>query len=120
MFEEFLGCLPIGFPDQLCDSEFACPVDGNEDVQLTFSGLDFGNIDVKKADGIAFEALASGLVSLDVRQPGYPVTLKAAMQGRTCQMRNASLQGIKAVIQRKQRMPAKSDCHGFFGFCQAR
>ncbi|KXV28038.1 hypothetical protein AD937_03190 [Gluconobacter japonicus] len=49
MFEEFSGCLPIGFPHQLCDSEFACPVDSNEEMQLTLSSLDFGNIDVKKS-----------------------------------------------------------------------
>lgn len=120
MFEEFPGGLPISFPDELCDSEFACPVDSNEEVQLVFSSLDFGNIDVKKADGIAFEALAFGLVSLDVRQPGYPVTLKAAMQGRTCQMRNAGLQGIKAVIQRQQRMPAKRHDHRFVRLGQNR
>ncbi len=41
MFEEFPDCLPIGFFDQLCDSEFACPVDGNEEILLTFSDLDF-------------------------------------------------------------------------------
>jgi len=101
IFEEFPGRLPIGFPDELCDSEFACPVDGNEEVQLALRSLDFGNIDVKKTDGIAFKTLSFGLVSLDIRKPGYPVTLKAAMQGRTCQMRNAGLQGIKAVIQRQ-------------------
>ncbi len=68
VFEEFPGCLPIGFPDQLCDSEFACPVDGNEEVQLTFSSLDFGYVEMKEPDRVAFEALASGLVSLHVRQ----------------------------------------------------
>ncbi|ARW49420.1 hypothetical protein S1001342_03130 (plasmid) [Acetobacter pasteurianus subsp. pasteurianus] len=36
MFEEFPGRLPISFLDQLCDSEFACPVNGNEEVQLAF------------------------------------------------------------------------------------
>ncbi|GAP24937.1 hypothetical protein GLF_1819 [Gluconobacter frateurii NBRC 101659] len=101
MFEEFPGCLPISFFNQLCDSEFACPVDGDEEIQLAFSSLDLGNIDVKKADGIAFEALAFGLVSFDVRQPGDPVALKAAMQSRACQMRDAGLQGIKTVIQRQ-------------------
>ena len=77
-----------------------CPVDSNEEVQLALSSLYFGNIDVKKAYGIAFEALSFGLVSFDVRQPGYPVALKAAMQSRACQMGDAGLQGIKTVIQR--------------------
>ena len=113
MFEEFPGCLPIGFPDELCDSELAGPIDGDEEIQLAFSSLDLGNIDVKKADGIAFETLSSGLVSLDIRKPGYSVALQAAMQGRACQMGNAGLQGIKAVIQRQQRMPAKRRDHCF-------
>ena len=68
MFEEVPGCLPISFPDELCDSEFACPVDSNEEMQLTLSSLDFGNIDVKKVDGIAFESLSFWLVSLHVRK----------------------------------------------------
>lgn len=68
-FEQFLGCLSVGFPDQSCDSEFACPVDSNGEVQLTLSSLEFGNIDVKKADGIAFEALSFGLISLHVWTP---------------------------------------------------
>lgn len=41
--------LPIGFPDQLCDREFACLVDGREQVQLICTTLDFDNIDVKKS-----------------------------------------------------------------------
>lgn len=113
IFEEFPGRLPVGFPDQLYDSEFACLVDGNEEVQLALSGLDLCDIEMEEPDRLAFETLSLGLVSLDVRQPGYPVTLKAAMQGRTCQMGNAGLQGIKVVIQRKQRMPAKCHDHRF-------
>lgn len=69
MFEEFPGCLPIGFFDQLCDSEFACSVDGNTEIQLALSGLDFGNIEMKEPDRVAFETLSLELVSLDVRQP---------------------------------------------------
>jgi len=36
---------------------------------------------MKEPDRVEFEALSFWLVSLDVRQPGYLVTLKAAMQG---------------------------------------
>ena len=55
MFEEFPGCLPISFPDELCDSEFACPIDGNEEVQLAFSGLDLCDIEMKEPNRVAFE-----------------------------------------------------------------
>lgn len=51
VFEEFPNRLPIGFPDQLCDSEFSCPVDGNEEVQLTSSGLDFCYVEMKNPIG---------------------------------------------------------------------
>ncbi|ASC07166.1 hypothetical protein S101468_02965 (plasmid) [Acetobacter pasteurianus subsp. pasteurianus] len=68
MFEEFPGRLPISFLDQLCDSEFACPVNGNEEVQLAFSGLDFRYVEMKEPDRVAFEALAFGFVPLYVRQ----------------------------------------------------
>ena len=47
--------LPIGFPDQLCDREFSCLVDGREQVQLSCTTLDFDNIDEKKADGVALD-----------------------------------------------------------------
>ncbi len=120
IFEEFPGDFPIGFLNQLCDSEFAGPIDGDEDIQLAFSSLDLGNIDVKKADGSAFETLSFGLVSRDIRKPGYPVALKAAMQSRACQMRDAGLQGIKTVIQRQQRMPAKGYDHRFVRLGQDR
>ncbi|AOX17760.1 hypothetical protein A0U89_12200 [Kozakia baliensis] len=81
MFEEFPGGLPIGFLNQLCDSELAGPVNRNEEVQLALGGPDLCDIEMKEPDQVAFETLSFGLVSLDVRQPGYPVTLKAAMQG---------------------------------------
>lgn len=68
MVEEFPSRLPIGFAEQLCDSELACPVDGNEEVQLPFSGLDFRYVEMKDSNRGAFEALTFGLVSLDVRQ----------------------------------------------------
>lgn len=56
------GRLPIGFPDQLCDREFSYPVDGNEEVQLPFSDLDFRYVEMKESHQVAFEALAFGLV----------------------------------------------------------
>jgi hypothetical protein len=68
-FEKFSGCLPVYFLDQLYDSEFACRVDSNEAVQLTFSSLGFGNINVKKAYRIAFEAMSFWLASLHVTKP---------------------------------------------------
>ena len=37
------------------------------------------------------------------------MALQAAMKGRARQMRDRGLQGIKAVVERQERMPAKGD-----------
>jgi hypothetical protein len=34
------------------------------------------------------------------------------MEGRARQARNGELQGIKAVVERQQRMPSEGDDHG--------
>ncbi|GAD25285.1 hypothetical protein NBRC3257_0284 [Gluconobacter thailandicus NBRC 3257] len=67
----------------MCDSEFACPVDGNEEVQLAFSGLDLRDIEMKEPDRGASEALASGLVSLDVRPAGISRDAEGSDAGRS-------------------------------------
>ncbi len=70
-FEQVLQKLPSGPPvgllDQLSDGELAGAVDCHEEIELTFSGLHFGNIHVEEPDRVALEALTLGLVALDVR-----------------------------------------------------
>lgn len=69
-FQQVLEKLPrrssISFVDELGDSELAGAVDADEQIQLAFGSLHLGNIDVKEADRIAFEALTFWLVSFDV------------------------------------------------------
>ena len=48
--------------------------------RLRPGGLHLGDIDVEEADRVALEALALGLVALDVRQTGDAVPLKASVQ----------------------------------------
>ena len=65
---------------QLDEGELAGSVDGHEEVKLSFSSLQFGDVDMEEADGIGFESLLCRLVALDVRQTIDAVTLQTAMQ----------------------------------------
>jgi hypothetical protein len=95
---------------QLGDGELGGPVDRHEQVELTFLGADLRDVDVEVADWIGLE-LAPGerLCALRFRQPGDAVALEATVQRRTGQVRQRRLQGIQAVVQRQQRVPAKGD-----------
>jgi hypothetical protein len=42
---------------QAHEGELACSINGDEQMQLAFSGAQFGDVDVEIADGIALEAL---------------------------------------------------------------
>src|SRR5512132_1990098 len=74
------GSDAVGFVHQLDEGELAGPVDGNEEVELSFGGLQLGDVDVEEADWIGFERLLDGLLTLDVRQTTDPVALPATMQ----------------------------------------
>lgn len=52
--------------DQLGEGELACSVNGDEDVELAFGGLELGDVDVEEPDWVALEPLPFGFVSLDV------------------------------------------------------
>jgi hypothetical protein len=66
---------PVGLFDKLCEDKFACPINGNEQMQLALFGAHFGNADVKKADWIRLELLLGLFVALDLRQTADFVTL---------------------------------------------
>ena len=53
---------------EITDKETSPPIPErfNREVQLAFSGLDFRYVEMKEPNWVAFEALASGLVSLYV------------------------------------------------------
>ena len=64
---------------------------------------------MKIADRIGLEFALGGGFAFDLRQPGDPVALQAAMQGRARQMRDGRLQGVQAVVEWRQSMP--SECN---------
>jgi hypothetical protein len=57
------------------------PVNAHKEIEIAFSRLHLGNIDVKEPDGVALERLALGLVAIDIRQPRDAMSLQATMQG---------------------------------------
>jgi hypothetical protein len=61
-------------------SKLAGSVDCHEQMELAFSGSDFGNVDMKVANWISLELLLWSLIAFDVRQALDAMSLKAAMQ----------------------------------------
>ena len=128
------GLLPVCFLDELGHGKLACAVDANEQKQFALSAPHFGyapsrackyalpgsgsgrsrlstNVSFvcRPTDRVAFELLPLRLVASHVRQSRETVALQAPMQRRPCQIRDGRLQSIKAVLQRQQRVPPKSD-----------
>lgn len=81
VLQELPGRLSVGCCNELGDGEFGSPVNADEQIELPFAGLHFGDVDVKESDGVALELLALGLVALDIRQARDAMSLQAAMQG---------------------------------------
>ena len=111
-FEEDDGGWTIGQLMQLHEGKLRGSIDTDEQVKLAFSGSDFGNVDVKKADRVGLKLLLCGLVAFDLRQPTDAVALQAAMKRRSCQVRNGRLKRIEAIVERQQRVPAEGHDDG--------
>ena len=69
---------------------------------------------VKIANGVSFELLPFGLVTLHIWKARYVMALQTAMQRRTRQMWDRWLQSVEALIQRQQRMAPESQDHRLF------
>jgi hypothetical protein len=84
-------------------------VDGDIQVELAVFGTHFGTIDVEIADWIGLERLLLGLVTLNGWRAADAVPLQTTVECRSRQVGNGRLQGVQALIQRQQRLPA--NCH---------
>ena len=71
-FEHVLQELPgrpsVRLLDELGHGKLARAVDANEQEELSFGSLHFGDVDLEEADRVAFELRPLRLVALDVRQ----------------------------------------------------
>jgi hypothetical protein len=97
----------------LDEGELGAPVDGDEEVKLALLSANLRDIDVKVADRVGLELLASRPVALDVGKPGDAVPLQAAMQRRAGQLRDRGLKSVEAIVKREQGMPAKGNDNRF-------
>lgn len=80
VFQELPRRSSVSLVDQLGDRELAGAVDADEQVELAFGGLHLRDIHVEETDWVTLEALAPGLIALDVRQTGDAVALQTAVQ----------------------------------------
>ena len=94
---------PARLSDDLDESEFACAINGDIEVQLAFGSLHLGDIDMKIADRIGLELLLDRLDAFDIGQAADTMALQAAMQRRACQLRDRQVQGVEAIVERQQR-----------------
>ena len=61
------------------EGEFACPINANSEVEFAFRCLNFGNVDVEKADRIGLELLLRDDVARDLWQARDVMALQAAV-----------------------------------------
>jgi hypothetical protein len=85
-FQESGRRCSAGLFHQLHKGKFARAINGDIEIELPFSGLHLGDVDVKVADRIGLELAFLGLVPFHIRQAADSVSLQAAMQGLASQM----------------------------------
>ncbi|KEP68886.1 hypothetical protein DL1_08270 [Thioclava dalianensis] len=68
VLKKFLGCLAIGLFDKLGDRELAGSINGHKEMELPLNRLNFRDVDMEKADWVAFELLPLWFVR---RPAGY-------------------------------------------------
>jgi hypothetical protein len=89
-------------------------VDGDDEGEPALRGSNLGEVDMKIADRIGREFAFGRGFAFDLGQPGDPVALQTPVKGRAGQMREGGLQGIKAVVERRQAMPSERNDDGLF------
>ncbi len=64
------------------------------------------------ADGIDLELLFGWTLTVEIGQPTDAVALEAAMKSRARKLRDGSLQGIEAIVERQEGVFAKGHDDG--------
>jgi len=82
-------------------------VNGDKHVSLAFCGAYLSNIEVEVADRRGLERFLLRCVALDCWQAADGMPLQTAVKCGSRQVGNRRLQGVQAIIQGEQRMPAK-------------
>ena len=66
MLNKLSGCLLVGCARELDDGKLTCSVYTNKEIELVLQRLNFGDIDMKEADGVSLKLLPLWLISLTV------------------------------------------------------
>src|SRR5262249_55331146 len=98
---------------ELSESKLRCAVNRDKQVKLAFFGARLSDIDVEVADRIPLKRLLAACLAFDRRKPADLVALEQSMQRRSREMRDGRLEGIKAVVERQQRMLAERNSKRF-------
>jgi len=112
-FEEGGSGPHVCFFGELYHSELRGSVDGHQQVELAFGRSHLGQVDVEEADRIGSEPFPASLVALDLGQAADAVTFQTTMKRRAGELRDRGPQGIQAVVERQQCVPAKRDDDSF-------
>lgn len=102
-------CMPLG-RGQLADT-----IDGDNQRALAFCRADLRDGDRAVAEGIGLERFLRRRIACHVRQAADAMPLQAVMPRGSGQVRPRGWQGRQAIVQREQRMLAKSHDQRLFG-----
>jgi hypothetical protein len=98
---------------ELRESKLRCAVNRDKQVKFAFFSAHFSDIDVEVADRVSLERLLAPRLAFDRRKPADLVALEQSMQRRSPEMRDGRLEGIKAIVERQQRMLAERNSESF-------
>ena len=91
------GCLLM----ELDKGELRRAVDGDEEMELALFCPDFGDVDMEEADRVGLELPFGGLIALGISQLADAVSLQAAVQRGSRQMRDRRLQSVETIVERQ-------------------
>ena len=80
VLQELPGGLSVSRFNELSNCELGSSVDAHKEIELAFSRLHLGDVDMEGPDGVALELLAPGLVAFDIRQSRDPMSLQTPVQ----------------------------------------
>jgi len=114
LLQEVRCCSASGLRDQSSKGELGSAVHRDEEIEFSFLGADFREIDVKVADGIRLEAFARDALGIQMGQAANAVALKAAVESRASELRKSRLESIETIVKGQERVFAEGDDDGFF------
>ena len=70
----------VGFVHELGDGKLTCQVYRKKEIVLALHGLNFGDIDMKEADGVSLKLPPLWLITLNIGFASYAMPLQTPIQ----------------------------------------